>query len=60
MKTESKIYEQGLEEYPKVGIFIGNLLMLIWIALGTIGCWFLSPIVALIYFAFAIIMIGIV
>ena len=43
MKTESKIYEQGLEEYPKVGIFIGNLLMLIWIALGTIGCWFLSP-----------------
>lgn len=60
MKTETKIYEQGLEEYPKVGIFIGNLLMLIWIALGTIGCWFVYPFVSWIYLAFAIIMVGIV
>ena len=59
MKTEIKIYKQGLEEYTKVGIFLGNLLMLLWIALGTIGCWFLFPLAAWIYLAFAIIMVGI-
>jgi len=25
MKNETKIYEQGLEEYPKTGIILGNL-----------------------------------
>ena len=60
MKTETEIYERGLEEYPKAGIFFGNLLMLLWIALGTIGCWFLFPLAAWIYLTFAIVMIGIV
>jgi len=60
MKTETKIYEQGVEEYPKAGIILGNILMLLWIALGTIGCWFLFPLAAWLYLAFVIIMIGIV
>jgi len=60
MKNEIKIYEQGLEEYPKVGIVLGNLTMIIWIALGTLGCWFLYPPVAWIYLAFAIIMVFVV
>jgi len=37
-----KIYEEGLAEYPKAAILLGNLMMLIWIALGTIGCWLLT------------------
>lgn len=34
--------------------------MAAWVALGTIGCWFLSPLGAWLYLAFAIIMVGVV
>jgi len=57
MKNKVEFYEQGLEEYPKLGILLGNFVMLLWIALGTIACWFLYPLVAWIYLAFAIIMV---
>ena len=60
MKTEINIFEQGLEEYPKASIILGNLIMVLWIALGTIACWFFYPLVAWVYLAFAIIMVGIV
>ena len=60
MKNEVKFYEQGLEEYPKAGIVFGNFMMLLWIGLGTIACWFLYPFAAFIYLAFAIIMVFIV
>lgn len=59
-QKELIIYEQGAEEYSRTGIFFGNFIMLLWIAAGTFGCWFLSPLAAWIYFAFAIIMVGIV
>ena len=59
-QEEIKIYEQGKEEYSRTGIFFGNFIMLLWIAAGTIGCWYLSPLAAWIYLAFAIIMVGIV
>ena len=58
--SEQKLYEEGLEEYPKAGVISGNLLMVTWIAAGTIGCWFLSPLIAWIYLAFALIMVGLV
>ena len=57
---EVKLYEQGLEEYPRSSIIIGNLAMATWIALGTIGCWFLSPLGAWIFLAFAVVMVGVV
>ena len=60
MGNEIKIYEQGLEEYPKIRIFIGNLMMIGWIVLGSIGCWLLSPLAGRIYLAFAIIMVFII
>ena len=60
MSGEIKIYKQGLEEYPKSGIIRGNFMMILWIALGTLACWFLYPLVAWIYLAFAVIMVGIV
>ena len=34
--------------------------MLLWIASGTVACWFLYPIIAWIYLAFAIIMVGVI
>lgn len=55
-----KIYKQGLEEYPRPKIVFGNLLMLIWIGLGTIVCWFLSPLLAWIYLVLALTMTFIV
>ena len=55
-----ELYEKGLDEYPKSRIIIGNLAMATWIALGTIACWFMSPLGAWIFLAFAIIMVGIV
>ena len=33
-----KIYEEGLEEHPKITIIFGNFMMLLWLALGT-GKW---------------------
>ena len=60
MKNKMNIYEKGLEEYSKLGIILGNFMMILWIALGTIACWFLHPSIAWIYLAFAIIMVFIV
>lgn len=58
--SEQKLYEEGLEEYPRAGVILGNLLIAAWIATGTIGCWFLSPLIAWLYLAFALIMVGLV
>ena len=58
MKAETKIYPPGLEEYPESSIIIGNLLMILWISLGTIACWFLYPLAAWLYLSFAFVMVG--
>ena len=60
MKTEIKIYEQGLEEYPKTSAVIGNLFMILWIALGAVACWLIYPLIAWIYLAFAVIIVFVV
>ncbi len=60
MKTKTDIFEQGLEEYPKTSIILGNLIMSLWIALGTIACWLLYPLIAWIYLALAVMMVGVV
>ena len=44
-----KLYENALEEYPRSSAVIGNLAMLLWISLGTVACWFFSPLIAGIY-----------
>ena len=58
--SEGKLYEEGLEKYPKMGLVLGNIVMVAWVTVGTIGCWFLNPIIAWIYLAFALIMVGVV
>lgn len=55
-----KLYERGLEEFPKSNIILGNLAMILWIALGTIACWFLNPLLSWIYLIFAIVMVFII
>ena len=51
------IYEEGVEAYSKGRISFSNLLMALWIALGTIACGFVNPLIAWGYLAFALIMI---
>lgn len=60
MKKETKIYNQGIEAYAKIDIILGNLLMLLWITIGTIACWFLRPLIAWIYLFFAILMVFVI
>jgi len=60
MTKEPRLYEQGLEVYPKTDVAIGNVTMLLWIALGTLGCYFLHPAVAWVLLAVALAAIYIV
>src|SRR4030042_4341532 len=52
--------EKGLENFRKSTIFFGNLMMFIWIILGTVAVWFIDPIFAGLYLALALIMVYIV
>jgi hypothetical protein len=54
------LYEKGLENYRKSTILFGNLMMLIWIILGTLAVWFFNPLLAWPFLAFALIMIYVV
>ena len=58
--SKLNLHEQGREGYPKSSIIKGNLAMAAWIALGTIACWFLTPLGALIFLAFSLIMVVVV
>lgn len=57
MTKQIQIFEQGTKEYPRRGIAVGNLILLFWIASGTIACWFLYPRVARIYLALGLLMV---
>src|SRR4030042_1064990 len=60
MKDESKLYEQGAEEYPKSQILLGNLVMILWIGLGTAACWFLYPLAGRVYLVVAVTLVFLV
>ncbi len=60
MFEEVKIYEQGLEKYPRKTVIRGNLLIIAWVVLGTVACWFFRPLIAWTYLGFFIFMVGIV
>lgn len=60
MPGKSILYEQGLEAYPKSGAILGNLVMLVWMTLGTIACRFVSPLAGWLYLAIALGMVYVV
>jgi len=60
MRTMVDIYEEGLEEFPRAGILLGNLLIVIWIALGTVACYFFNHIIAWVYLGAALLMVFVV
>ena len=56
-ETESIALAEGLEEYPKRTIIFGNLVMLLWLALGTLAAYFISLKVAIAYLTVAILVV---
>ena len=55
--TDMQIYDEGIERFPLSRIILGNALILLWIGLGTIACWFISYLFAAVYLAAAILML---
>ncbi len=45
----NSIFEQGFEEFPLIRIVFTNVLMVFWIALGTIACGFFNNLLGWIY-----------
>jgi hypothetical protein len=60
MTQKKEIYKEGSDEFPVAKVVQGNLLMIIWILLGGIGCWLFHPLAAWIYLAVALVMVYVV
>jgi len=54
------LYETDSEESSKTLIIFDNLMIVLWIAVGTLSCWFFNAIMAWLYLGFAIIVIYII
>jgi len=61
---KQKLYEKGLENYPKATVFFTNVLLLLWFGFAAYGMSALRfaglPIISIIYLLFAIIMLGLI
>jgi hypothetical protein len=57
MAQDMKLSEQGLERYAMSRVILGNLLIILWIVVGTIAVWFFSPVVATVYLIVAVIVV---
>ena len=60
MKNEAKIYDHGIEKSTAASVIADNVIMLLWIGLGTLACWFLYPLAAWAYLIFAILMVYVI
>ncbi len=60
MNNEFRLYEKGVEQYPPGAILLNNLVMVVWILLGTVACWLVNPLVAWMFLALAVLMIYVV
>lgn len=57
MNNELELFKEGQIKYSRLHAIIANILMLLWIIIGTISCWFLYPLAAWIYFTAAFLMV---
>jgi len=57
MEKEKKIFDEGLERFSLNTVYFSNLLIVLWIFLGAIACWFLSPVVSFLYLGISILMV---
>ena len=61
---KQKLYEKGLENYPKATVVLTNVLLLLWFGFATYGMFELKlaglPVVSIVYLLFALVMLGFV
>lgn len=61
---KQKLYEKGLENYPKTMVILTNTLLLVWLGFATYGMSVLKfvglPIISIVYLLFALVMLGFV
>jgi len=61
---KQKLYEKGLENYPKATVFLTNVLLLLWFGFAAYGMSALRfaglPIISIIYLLFAFLMLGLI
>ncbi len=57
---QKELSKEGLEEYPKGLIVFGNFVIVFWLILGAVACWFFYPILGLVYLITAFILVYIV
>ena len=59
-----KLYENGLENYPKKTVFLTNALLLLWFGFAVYGMSKIEftglPIISILYFLFILVMLGFV
>jgi hypothetical protein len=60
MSEQENLFEDGLEQNPLGRIIIGNLIMFFWFALGALACWYFYPILGLLYFVVAFLLVYVV
>ena len=60
MEKEVRLNEKGFEKYPMSRIILGNIIMLLWLFIGTIAVWFISPLLAAGFLIVAIILVYII
>ena len=54
------LFEGGLDEYPIGTVIAGNVVMLAWIAIGTVCCYFFNKIAAWMYLGVALLLVYVV
>ncbi len=60
MAQDITLNEKGLERYAMSRVILGNLLIILWIVVGTIAVWFFSPILATVFFIIAVLVVYVV
>ncbi|HEY5494045.1 MAG TPA: hypothetical protein VIK15_05575 [Candidatus Anoxymicrobiaceae bacterium] len=54
------LYDEGLDEYPVGTVIAANLVMLAWIAIGTVCCYFFNKVAAWVYLGVALLLVYVV
>ncbi len=60
MAQDITLNEKRLERYAMSRVILGNLLIILWIVVGTIAVWFFSPILATVFFIIAVLVVYII
>ncbi len=52
---DSSLFKKGLDSYPLTSVTLNNLLLLLWITIGTVASYIFNPVAGIIYFLFFLI-----